>query len=218
MELSQYIEHTRLKPNTSRADVIKACAQAHEHNFWGVCIPPFFVGTAHKAINDAKADTKIITVVGFPFGYSRTSAKVEEVKQALRDGADEIDAVVNIAAVKSKDFTAVENDINSMVTACQMQNKKAKLIFEVDLLNDTEISKLCELAVVTGADFVKTSTGMLPGGVTPAVVEKLRNLLPEKVLIKAAGGIRSAQQAQALIEAGAARIGTSSGLKIVATK
>lgn len=215
MDLSEFIEHTRLKPNTSKKDVLSLCAQANEHNFWGVCIPPYHVGVARKAIDDAEAKTQIATVIGFPFGYGRTSAKVEEVKQALRDGADEIDAVINIAAVKSNDFTTVENDISSMVTACQMQNKKAKLIFEVDLLNDKEITKLCMLAVETGADFIKTSTGMLPGGVTTDIIEKLRNQLPEKVLIKASGGIRTAKQAQDLINAGAARIGTSSGLKII---
>ncbi len=215
MDLARFIEHTRLKPNISRKEVLSACEQAQEHNFFGVCIPPYYVGIARKAIDEAKAETKVITVVGFPFGYGRTSAKVEEVKQALRDGADEIDAVINIAAVKSGDFTSVENDINSMVTACQMQNKKAKLIFEVDLLNLKEINKLCMLAVETGADFVKTSTSMLPGGVTPEIVEKLRNQLPEKVLIKASGGIKTAKQVTALIEAGAARIGTSNGLKII---
>jgi deoxyribose-phosphate aldolase len=215
MDLARFIEHTRLKPNISRKEVLSACEQAQEYNFFGVCIPPYYVGVARKAIDEAKAETKVITVVGFPFGYARTSAKVEEVKQALRDGADEIDAVINIAAVKSGDFTAVENDINSMVTACQMQNKKAKLIFEVDLLNLKEINKLCMLAVETGADFVKTSTGMLPGGVTPEIVEKLRSQLPEKVLIKASGGIRTAKQVTALIEAGASRIGTSNGLKII---
>lgn len=215
MDLSPFIEHTRLKPNTSRKDIIAACEQANEHNFFGVCVPPYYVGVARKAIDDAKAETTLITVIGFPFGYARTSAKVEEVKQALRDGADEIDAVINIAAVKSGDFTTVENDISSMVNACQMQNKKAKLIFEVDLLNEKELSKLCMLAVETGADFVKTSTGMLPGGVTSEVIAKLRHQLPEKVLIKASGGIKTAKQARELIEAGASRLGTSSGLKLI---
>jgi deoxyribose-phosphate aldolase len=215
MDLSPFIEHTRLKPNTSRKDIITACEQANEHHLFGICIPPYYVGTARKTIDDAKAETTLVTVVGFPFGYGRTSAKVEEVKQALRDGADEIDAVINIAAVKSGDFTTVENDINSMVMACQMHNKKAKLIFEVDLLNEKELNKLCMLAVETGADFVKTSTGMLPGGVTTDVIAKLRNQLPEKVLIKAAGGIRTAKQARELIEAGASRLGTSNGLKLI---
>lgn len=215
MDLSQYIEHTRLKPNTSNKDIVTACEHAVEHNFAGLCIPPYYISTARKALNDAKAQTKLVTVVGFPFGYARTSAKVEEVKQALRDGADEIDAVINIAAVKSGDFNTVENDMNSMVTACHMQNKKAKLIFEVDLLNQKEINKLCMLAAETGADYVKTSTGMLPGGVTTEIIEKLRNLLPDKVLIKASGGIRTARQSQALIDAGAARLGTSNGLKII---
>lgn len=218
MDLSEHIEYTRLKPDTNKADVLKICEQAVEHNFFGVCVPPYYVSAARKAINDSKAQTKVITVVGFPFGYGRTSAKVEEVKQALRDGADEIDAVINIAAVKSADFSSVENDINSMVTACHMQNKKAKLIFETGLLSEEEIAKLCELTVAIGADFVKTSTGMIPGGVTPEVVAKLRAMLPEKVQIKAAGGIRSYQQAIELIEAGAARLGTSNGLKIIKQK
>ncbi len=218
MDLSQFIEHTLLRPNTSKKDVLSLCTQADKHNFWGVCIPPYYVSVARKAISDAGTDTKIATVIGFPFGYGRTSAKVEEVKQALRDGVDEIDAVINIAAVKSNDFTTVSNDIDSMITACQMQNKKAKLIFEVDLLNDKEITKLCMLAVEAGADFIKTSTGMLPGGVTTEIISKLRKQLPEKVLIKAAGGIKTAKQAQELIAAGAARIGTSNGLKIIGNK
>jgi len=218
MDLAGYIEYTRLKPDTDKVAILKACAQAVEHNFFGVCVPPYHVNAAHKAINDSKAETKIITVVGFPFGYGRTSAKVEEVKQAIRDGADEIDAVINIAAVKSGDYSSVENDITSMVTTCHMQNKKAKLIFEIGLLNEEEIAKLCEIAGNIGPDFVKTSTGMIPGGVTPEMVGKLRNMLPEKVLIKAAGGIRNYAQALALVEAGAARIGTSNGIKIINQK
>ncbi len=218
MDLSACIEYTRLKPDTSRDEVIKICTQAIQHNMFGVCIPPFFVSTARKVINEAKAPVKVITVVGFPFGYGRTSAKVEEVKQALRDGADEIDAVVNIAAVKSGDYNAVENDISSMVTACHLQNKKAKLIFETGLLTTEEIVKLCEIAVANSADFVKTSSGMLPGGITPETVAMLRSLLPDKTLIKASGGIRNREQAVKIIEAGATRIGSSHGLKLLDVK
>lgn len=218
MDLAGYIELTRLKPDTSRDEVVKLCHQAVQNGFFGVCIPPFYVGTAHKVVNELKSPVKIITVVGFPFGYERTSAKVEEVKQALRDGADEIDAVVNLAALKSGDMSAVENDISSIVTTCQMQNKKAKLIFETNLLNEAEVAKLCEITVKTGADFVKTSTGMLPGGVTVETVAMLRKLLPEKVLIKAAGGIRSHEQAVSMINAGATRIGTSNWKRLMEIK
>jgi deoxyribose-phosphate aldolase len=218
MDLAEFIEYTRLKPDTSKDDVVKICKQAIEHNMLGVCIPPYHVNTARKIINEAKASVKVITVVGFPFGYGRTSAKVEEVKQALRDGADEIDAVINIAAVKSGDYSSVENDISSMVTTCHLQNKKAKLIFETGLLKEEEIVKLCGIAVESGADFVKTSSGMLPGGITPEMVAMLRSLLPEKTLIKASGAIRSREQAIKIIEAGAARLGSSHGLKLLEVK
>jgi deoxyribose-phosphate aldolase len=218
MELSGYLEHTRLKPDTSREEILKICRQAIEFNMLGVCVPPFHVSAARKVFDDAKATVKVITVVGFPFGYSRTSAKVEEAKQAARDGADEIDAVINISALKSGDLSAVENDINSIVTACHLQNKKVKLILETGLLKEAEMLALCEMAAKNGADFVKSSTGMLPGGITPDTIAFLRSNLPEKVLVKASGGIRTREQAISLIEAGAARIGTSNGLKILEVK
>lgn len=213
MNLSEFIEYTRLKPDTTQDEIIKACMHSIEQGFFGICVPPYYVNAAKKTINNSKANTKIITVIGFPFGYARTSAKVEEVKQALRDGADEVDAVINIAALKSGDIATIENDISSIITTCHLQNKKAKLIFETALLSNAEIAQMCQLAIDCSADFVKTSTGMVGGTVTPAVVELLRQQLPDKILIKASGGINNYQQAVDLINAGAARLGTSKGIK-----
>lgn len=218
MDLAEYIEYTRLKPDTSRDEITKVCNQAIAYNMLGICVPPFFVTNVRKLVDENKAKTKIVTVVGFPFGYGRTSAKVEEVKQALRDGADEIDAVINIAAAKSGDYNAVENDISSIITTCHLQNKKAKVILETGVLKEDEIKKLCEIAVAAGADFIKTSTGMMQGSITPEMVAMLRDLLPEKTLIKASGGIRSRDHAIALVEAGAARLGTSNALRLLEIK
>jgi deoxyribose-phosphate aldolase len=213
MELNKYIEHTMLKPNCTEEEIISLCNEAVEHKFYGVCVPPFYVQLAKKAIK--KADVKIITVIGFPLGYNSVSSKVEETKKAITSGAHEVDMVMNIAAFKSGDIVSVQNDIQSVTTACHLQNKQVKVIIETAYLSDEEIIQACKICANCEADFVKTSTGFASSGATVEAVELMRKTLPAKVKIKAAGGIRDAAFAEKLIAAGADRIGASASVKMV---
>lgn len=205
-----------LKPNCTEGEIIDLCNEAIEHKFYGVCVPPFFVQLAKKAIK--KADVKIITVIGFPLGYNSVSSKVEETKKAITSGAHEVDMVMNIAAFKSGDIVSVQNDIQSVTTACHLQNKQVKVIIETAYLSEEEIIQACKICTNCEADFVKTSTGFASSGATIEAVELMRKTLPPKVKIKAAGGIRDAAFAEKLIAAGADRIGTSASVKMVTEK
>ena len=216
MELNKYLEHTMLKPNCTEGEIIDLCNEAIEHKFYGVCVPPFFVQLAKKAIK--KADVKIITVIGFPLGYNSVSSKVEETKKAITSGAHEVDMVMNIAAFKSGDIVSVQNDIQSVTTACHLQNKQVKVIIETAFLSEEEIIQACKICTNCEADFVKTSTGFASSGATIEAVELMRKTLPPKVKIKAAGGIRDAAFAEKLIAAGADRIGASASVKMVTEK
>ena len=213
--LNNYIEHTNLKPDCTQADVIRLCEEAVEHHFYGVCVSPYFVQLAKKTIK--KAPVKIISVVGFPFGYNTVASKVEETKKAIMGGADEIDVVMNIAAFKSGDDPTVLNDLQAVIMACHLQNKVAKVIIETALLTKEEIEKACRLCVDSEADFVKTSTGYAAYGARAEDIELMRKVLPAKIKIKASGGIKDAASAEALINAGAVRIGTSAGIAIAGT-
>lgn len=216
MELNKYIEHTLLKPNCTEDEIINLCNEALEHKFYGVCVPPFFVQLAKKAIK--KADVKIITVIGFPLGYNSVSSKVEETKKAITSGAHEVDMVMNIAAFKSGDIVSVQNDIQSVTTACHLQNKQVKVIIETAYLSEEEIIQACKICANCEADFVKTSTGFASSGATIEAIELMRKTLPSKVKIKAAGGIRDAAFAEKLILAGADRIGASASVKMISEK
>lgn len=208
MNLSKYIDFTLLKPDCTPDNIRQLCDSARQYQFASVCIPPFFVKQASDHLADSTV--KIATVVGFPMGYSATPAKVEEIKKALDDGADEIDAVINICAVKSGNWNYVRNDIDSMTTAVHLKGKSIKIIIETGLLSEEEIQKVCELALELKPDFIKTSTGIHGEGATVHVVRFLQQQLQGKIRIKASGGIRTPEDAARLIEAGAARIGTSS--------
>ncbi|MEI6595618.1 MAG: deoxyribose-phosphate aldolase [Bacteroidota bacterium] len=212
-DLKTTIEHTNLKPDCTNVEVVKLCEEAIEHRFYGVCVSPYFVQLAKKTIK--KNPVKIITVVGFPLGYSTVAAKVEEAKKAIISGADEVDMVMNIAAFKSDDFATVLNDIQAVTTACHLQNKIVKVIIETAYLSNEEIEKACRLCMDCEVDFVKTSTGFAPTGATVEDVELMRKTLPPKIKIKAAGGIRDAEFAEKLINAGATRIGASASIKII---
>lgn len=213
MDLARYIDATILKPDTTLADVKKLCEDAKTLKFAAVCIPPFYVKEAVKALDGTHVKT--CTVVGFPMGYSATPAKVEEIKKAIDEGAVELDCVINIAAVKSKQWNYVRNEIESMALACQMRGKIIKLIVETGLITDVELAKLCELAAEVKVDFVKTSTGVNGNGATVAIIETLRQKLPQTIKIKASGGIRDRKFAEQLVAAGADRIGTSVGPDLV---
>jgi deoxyribose-phosphate aldolase len=213
MELAKYIEHTNLKPDCTKEDIIQLCNEAIEHGFYGVCVSPYYVQLAKKTIG--KKPIKLVTVAGFPLGYSTVGAKVEEAKKALISGADEIDMVMNIAAFKSDDIQTVQNDIQSVVTVCHLQNKKVKVIIETAYLTDEEILRACKICIDCEVDFVKTSTGYASKGADPKTIKLMRGELPAKIKIKAAGGIKTQKQALDLIAAGADIIGTSNGIDLL---
>ena len=214
MDLAGVIDHTILLPDCTSEDIEALCDEAHKHKFKAVCIPPYFVREVVRKLEDSPV--QVATVIGFPMGYSCTPAKVEEVKRAIEEGADEVDVVINICAVKNCNWSYVKNDIESMTMATHSRGKIIKVILETNLLNEEEINQLCEICNQSGVNFVKTSTGM-NGGATVETVSRLRELLKEGIKIKASGGIRSREQAEALLEAGAARLGTSAGAAIVSS-
>ncbi len=209
--LSACIDHTNLRTDCTRADLEKLCAEAIEHQFAAVCIPPYFVEEVARILQDK--NVKVATVAGFPLGFQGTFAKVEEIKRAVAFGADEVDVVVNIAAVKDNNRNHVKSDLDSCVSAAHIRGKTVKIILETALLTEAEILWLCEMCAELNVDFVKTSTGK-EGGATVEIVKFLRKNLPENIKIKASGGIRDAATARAMIAAGADRLGTSSGVKI----
>jgi deoxyribose-phosphate aldolase len=213
MEIANVIDHTFLSPDCTLADIKKLCQEASDHQLKAVCVPPYYVKEASNFLKDS--DVMVATVIGFPMGYAATPAKVEEIKRAIDEGADELDAVVNICAVKSQNWNYVKNDIDSITRIAHLKGKVLKLIIETGMLEANEIEKLCEICTEVGVDFVKTSTGFNAAGANVEIVSKLRSLLPPSVKIKASGGIRSYQTAKELLEAGANRIGSSASLLIV---
>ena len=212
-DIAASIDHTILKPDTTYAEVEQLAKEAIEHGFAAICVPPYFAQDAVQLVEGK--GVKVATVVGFPFGYSPTSAKVDEVKSCLDKGVDEIDAVVNIAAIKNQKWAYVTNDIQSITTAAHLQGKIVKIIIETGMLTPAEIGKLCEICTTAEVDYVKTSTGFNGQGATVEVVRQLRSLLPENIKIKASGGIRTREFALELLEAGASRIGTSVGVQLI---
>ncbi|MFN0035202.1 MAG: deoxyribose-phosphate aldolase [Saprospiraceae bacterium] len=214
-EIAKFIEQTILKPDTSLADVRRVCEEAQKHGFVGVCVPPLFVRDARRFMDERNLKTRIVTVVGFPMGYSGIAAKSEEIRRATEDGADEIDAVVNIAAIKSAQWNHVGNDIEALALATNLRGRSLKLILECGLLTTEELRRACELASASRVAWLKTGTGFHGHPATPDMVRALRALAPAHIKIKAAGGIRTLADAQALLDAGADRIGTSAGVEIV---
>lgn len=215
--LNEYIEHTLLKQDATKEDFIKLFNEAKEYNFLGVCINPNYVKMAKEYLKET--NVKIVTVIGFPLGANKTETKVFETKEAIKDGADEVDMVLNVTALKNKDFDFIINDIKSVKQVAYKHN--LKVILETDLLTKEEIKKACELACLAGADFVKTSTGFVKNGVGAKAEDvKLmyKTVFHKGLEVKASGGIRDKQAALAMIEAGATRLGTSSGVKIVTDK
>lgn len=211
MDLSAYVDHTLLKVNCSKEDIEQLCNEAIQHRFTAVCIPPYFVPLAFRILRETPV--KIATVVGFPMGYASISAKVEEIKHVLNEKADEVDAVINISAVKNGEWNVVNNELDSMTTAVHMRGKLIKVILETSLLTDEEIIKLCEICNEKEVDFVKTSTGINGKATIKAVKLMTQHLNGPK--IKASGGIRTKEDAEKYIALGVKRIGTSSGIQIV---
>ncbi|HIT92087.1 MAG TPA: deoxyribose-phosphate aldolase [Candidatus Stercorousia faecigallinarum] len=212
--LNKHIEHTLLKQDAKLEDFIKLFKEAKEHNFLGVCINPAYVKLAKEHLNET--DVKIVTVAGFPLGADRSDVKAFETSRAVEDGADEIDMVINVTAIKNQDYDFVVKDIKAVKEACK--NKPLKVILETDLLTKEEIKKACELCIEAKADFVKTSTGFVKNGVG-AKAEDVKlmyeTVSPYGLKVKASGGIRDKETALKMLDAGAERLGTSSGVKIV---
>jgi deoxyribose-phosphate aldolase len=212
-ELASYIDHTALKPDTTGAEVDTLCDEARHYGFAAVCINPVWVRRA--AANLADTSVGVASVVGFPLGANTSVVKARETEQALDDGATEIDMVLNIGALKGGDFEAVRDDIAAVTSVTRPRGAICKVILETALLTDEEKRAACRLAQQAGADYVKTSTGFGPGGATLDDVALMRETVGPVMGIKAAGGIRTADEARRMIEAGATRIGASSGVQIV---
>jgi deoxyribose-phosphate aldolase len=213
MNIASYIDHTVLRPTTTVADIEKLCAEAKQYNFAAVCVPPLFVKKAKELV--AGSTVKVATVIGFPFGYSAIEAKVAEIVLAVIDGADELDMVINISAVKNKDWQFLAYEINTVMPIVRGKGKVIKLIIESGILTDEEIITCCDIYGAAGVDFMKTSTGYAEKGATVEAVQLMRKHLPASIKIKASGGIKNYSFALQLINAGADRLGCSSSVQIV---
>jgi deoxyribose-phosphate aldolase len=212
--LNRYIDHTLLKANATKQEIINLCEEAKTHNFLSVCVNSAYVALAKAQLKDS--NVKVCSVIGFPLGAASTSAKVAEAKTAVEDGADEIDMVMNIGLLKSKDFDAVWKDIEAVKN--QLPNTILKVILETCYLDDLEIIKASELAVHSGADFIKTSTGFGTRGASIHDVKLMKSVCKDCVKIKASGGIKDTKTALEYINLGVERLGTSSGIAIVSGK
>lgn len=211
MKLNKYIDHTILKPETTQEQVEKILSEAKEYDFASVCVNPTWVSLAAESLKDS--DVKVCTVIGFPLGANTSAVKAFETKDAIANGADEIDMVINVGALKSGNDALVLDDIKAVVDASG--DKLVKVIIEACLLSDDEKMRACQLSKEAGADYVKTSTGFSTGGATVADVALMRKTVGPDMGVKASGGARSYEDAIAFIEAGASRIGASSGVAIM---
>jgi deoxyribose-phosphate aldolase len=209
--INRYLEHTNLKPTATDIDIDLLVKEAKEHQLFGVCVPPFWVKRAAREIGDT--DIALVTVVGFPLGYQMTESKMEEAKLALKDGANEIDVVMNISAFKSK-LPWVKIELAKLANYIHNEGGMMKVILETAYLSDEEIVQAAIIAKDAGTDFVKTSTGFAGRGATVDHIKLLRETMPSSIGIKASGGIKTLDQALNLINAGADRIGTSLGADI----
>jgi deoxyribose-phosphate aldolase len=213
-KIARLIDHTLLKPDATREQIEKLCAEARQVAFASVCVNPTWVHLCAGLL--AGTDVAVCTVVGFPLGATLDQVKAFEAQEAIRLGASEVDMVINIGALKSGDDDLVVGDIRAVAEVCQAGGALLKVIIEAALLDDGEKVRACQLAQEAGADFVKTSTGFGPGGATVADVSLMRRTVGPEMGVKAAGGIRTLADAQRMIEAGATRIGASAGVQIVA--
>lgn len=211
--LSHMIDHTILKPDATEDQIAQLCYEAKKYNFISVCVNPTYVKLCSELLKGT--DVLVCTVVGFPLGATPTEVKVFETQQAIREGAKEVDMVINVGALKSRDYELVERDIAAVARVCHAGDAIQKVIIEAALLTDEEKVIACQLAKVAEADFVKTSTGFGPGGAMAEDVALMRRVVGPRIGVKAAGGIRTYEQAQQMIAAGASRIGASASVKIL---
>jgi deoxyribose-phosphate aldolase len=213
MNIASYIDHTILKQETTIEDITKLCKEAIDAQFAAVCVPPYYVTNATALC--AGTEVKVATVIGFPFGYQSIASKITEMEKAIADGADELDMVINIAALKSGDWDYLTQEITDCIVPVKQAGKVIKVIVESGILTEEELEKCCSLYGNYSIDFMKTSTGYAPVGATVEAVKTMRKLLPETINIKASGGIRTYAFAKELIDAGATRLGCSAGLLIL---
>lgn len=213
MNIASFIDHTILKPTTTNQEVKDLCIESMEYGFAAVCIPPPLVKNAKSYLRGSAI--KIATVIGFPFGYSTAKAKIFETQQAIEDGADEMDVVINLIALRGKAWTYLESEIKYIVQAVHKNECLLKVIIESGILSDEEIIQCCEIYANAGVDFIKTSTGYAEKGASLEAVQLMRQTLPSSIRIKASGGIRNYHFAKQLIEAGADRLGCSASVAII---
>ncbi|WP_137745148.1 deoxyribose-phosphate aldolase [Staphylococcus capitis] len=211
MNVAKYIDHTLLKPDSTREQIDKILEEAKKYQFKSVCINPTLVSYASQQLLDT--DVLVCTVIGFPLGATTTDVKVFETENAIKNGASEIDMVINIGALKDQRYDEVQKDIEGVIAAAN--GKTVKVIIETVLLTDEEKVKACELAEKAGATFVKTSTGFAGGGATPEDVKLMKDTVGNRLEVKASGGVRSLEDFEKMIEAGATRIGASAGVQII---
>lgn len=212
MDLASHIEHTNLSPTLTIREIDKLVEEAGQHHFFGVCVPPFWVKRAQREIGKEKIT--LVTVAGFPLGYNMTETKLDEIRRAIDNGVDEVDVVWNVTSFKTGiPWTKIE--LAKCAKVLHDQHKILKVIIETAYLSDEEIVQACKLCADAGADFVKTSTGFAPAGAKVEHIKLMRSVLPTEVGIKASGGIKTKEQALQMVEAGAERIGTSSGVTII---
>ena len=212
-DLAGMIDHTLLKPDATATEVEKLCSEAKKYNFASVCINPSYVALCAKLVKGT--EVKVCTVIGFPLGATSTASKAFETEQAIRDGAQEVDMVMNVGMLKSGEYEYVENDIFAVVSTAKRYRMLTKVILETGFLSDEEKIKACVLAKRAGADFVKTSTGFGKGGATVGDIALMRRVVGSAMGVKASGGVRSREDALAMVASGADRIGASASVKIV---
>ncbi|WP_246941719.1 deoxyribose-phosphate aldolase [Bacillus pinisoli] len=212
-DIARYIDHTALKPETTKEEIIKLVEEAKEYTFASVCVNPTWVSLAAEMLKDTP-DVKVCTVIGFPLGATTPEVKAFETTNAIKNGATEVDMVINVGELKNGNDVFVEEDIRAVVKAAEGK-ALTKVIIETSLLTNEEKVRACQLAVKAGADFVKTSTGFSTGGATVEDIALMRKTVGVNVGVKASGGVRSLEDAKSMIEAGATRIGASSGVSIV---
>ncbi|MFN8499362.1 MAG: deoxyribose-phosphate aldolase [Anaerolineae bacterium] len=212
-DIARLIDHTLLKPDATETQIRALCAEARQHGFATVCVNPTWVAVCAEEL--AGSDVGVTTVVGFPLGATSTAAKVFEARQAIADGADEIDMVLNIGALKGGDDRRALEDVAAVAAECHAQGALLKVILENGFLTDAEKTRACQICVQAGADYVKTATGFGPGGATPADVALMRAAVGDAAEVKAAGGIRTLADAYAVVKAGATRLGASAGVALV---
>jgi deoxyribose-phosphate aldolase len=212
MDIASMIDHTALKPDTTKEEIVKLCEEAKAYKFASVCVNPAWVETASELLKGSSV--KVCTVIGFPLGATTSETKAFETTNVIKKGATEVDMVINIGALKNGNYEVVENDIRAVVEAASGK-ALTKVIIETSLLTDKEKIKACELSVKAGANFVKTSTGFSGGGATVDDISLMRKVVGPELGVKASGGVRDRESALAMVEAGATRIGASAGIAIV---